>query len=39
MWDTDNRGRYLIYTGGQYESYLQIPVIPPKYQDGEVIYR
>ena len=39
LWDTDNKGRHLIYTGGQYESFLQIPVIPPKYQDGDIIYR
>lgn len=39
MWDQDNKGRHLIYTGGQYESYLQIPVIPPKYQDGDIIIR
>lgn len=39
VWDTDNKGKHLIYTGGQYESFLQIPVVPPKYQDGDVIYR
>lgn len=39
MWDTDNKGRHLIYTGGEYDSYLQIPVIPPRYQDGDYIYR
>ncbi len=25
-----NKGRHIIYTGGQYDSYLQVPVIPPK---------
>lgn len=25
----DNRGSHVIHTGGQYDSYLQIPVIPP----------
>jgi predicted acyl esterase len=25
-----NKGRHAIYTGGKYDSYLQIPVIPPK---------
>ncbi len=25
-----NKGRHVIYTGGKYDSYLQIPVIPPK---------
>ena len=38
-WDTDNKGNHLIYTGGQYESFLQIPVIPPKFQDGDIIIR
>lgn len=37
---TDNgTGRHVIHTGGQYESYLQIPVIPPKYQSGDFIVR
>jgi predicted acyl esterase len=25
-----NRGEHIIHTGGEYDSYLQIPVIPPK---------
>lgn len=25
-----NKGDHIIYTGGKYDSYLQIPVIPPK---------
>jgi len=25
-----NKGRHAIYTGGKYDSYLQIPVVPPK---------
>jgi hypothetical protein len=25
-----NKGRHVIYTGGKYDSYLQIPVIPPR---------
>ena len=37
-WDTDNHGKHIIHTGGEYESYLQIPVIPPKYQDGDIKY-
>ncbi len=28
---TDNGGEHVFHTGGKYESYLQIPVIPPKY--------
>ena len=39
MWDTDNKGRHLIYTGGKYDSFLQIPIIPPKFQDGDIIIR
>ena len=25
-----NKGRHVIHTGGEYESYLLVPVIPPK---------
>lgn len=39
MWNADNQGNHLIYTGGEYESFLQIPVIPPRFQDGEIIIR
>ena len=28
--DTVNRGHHLIYTGGQYDSHLLVPVIPPR---------
>ena len=38
-WETDNRGGHEILTGGEYDSYLQIPVIPPRFSDGDVIYR
>ena len=38
-WDTDNHGRQIIYTGGQYESFIQVPVIPPKYKAGDYVYR
>ncbi len=38
-WDTDNHGRQIIYTGGQYESFIQVPVIPPKYRAGDYVYR
>ena len=38
-WDTDNHGNQLIYTGGQYESFIQVPVIPPKFKAGEYVYR
>lgn len=39
FWDAENVGNHLIYTGGKYESFLQIPVIPPKFQDGDIIIR
>lgn len=39
QWDTDNHGRHLVYTGAEHDSFLQIPVIPPRYQDGDYIYR
>ncbi len=38
-WQTDNKGQHVIHTGGEYESYLQIPVVPPKYVAGEYVYR
>ncbi|MDR0719439.1 MAG: CocE/NonD family hydrolase [Treponema sp.] len=38
--DVDNGdGLHVIHTGGKYDSYLQIPVIPPKYQSGDYVYR
>jgi len=38
--DTDNgAGKHVIHTGGKYDSYLQIPVIPPKYTSGDFVYR
>ncbi|MDW2796374.1 CocE/NonD family hydrolase [Clostridium boliviensis] len=39
MWNSDNQGNHLIYTGGEYDSFLQIPVIPPRFQDGDFIIR
>lgn len=37
---TDNgAGRHVIHTGGEYASYLQIPVIPPRYRGGGRIVR
>jgi len=38
-WELENKGRHIIHTGGEYESYLQIPVVPPRYQAGEYVYR
>lgn len=31
--------KHVIHTGGEYASYLQIPVIPPKYQSGDFKYK
>ena len=39
VWDTDNHGRHVIHTGAEYDSYLQIPVIPPKFKDGDIVIR
>ena len=38
-WVTDNKGNHVIHTGGQYDSYLQVPVIPPRYIAGDYVYR
>ncbi|HLA81688.1 MAG TPA: CocE/NonD family hydrolase C-terminal non-catalytic domain-containing protein, partial [Thermoleophilia bacterium] len=38
-WETDNKGKHVIRTGGKYDSFLQIPVVPPKYRAGDYIYR
>ncbi|MDR1816228.1 MAG: acyl esterase, partial [Clostridiales Family XIII bacterium] len=38
-WETKNRGHHVIHTGGAYDSYLQVPVIPPKYVAGGKVYR
>ena len=32
-------GKHVIHTGGEYDSYLQIPFIPPKYKSGDYEYR
>lgn len=39
IWDKDNKGRHLIYTGKEHDSFLQIPVIPPRFKDGNIIIR
>ena len=33
MWETDNKGEHVFHTGADHVSFLQIPVIPPKYDD------
>lgn len=36
VWETNNAGEHVVHTGGERASYLQIPVIPPKYDDTTV---
>jgi uncharacterized protein len=38
-WTTDNKGAHIIHTGAKYDSFLQIPVIPPRYKVGDYVYR
>lgn len=38
-WETNNKGRHIIHTGGKYDSYLQVPIIPPRYRAGDYVYR
>jgi predicted acyl esterase len=37
--NTNNKGHHLIYSGGEYDSYLLVPYIPPKYVAGGNVYR
>jgi len=39
VWFPDNKGEHVIHAGGKYESYLLVPEIPPRYEDGDYIYR
>ena len=40
-WNDINKegAQAVIHTGGQYESYLQIPVVPPRFTDGDIMIR
>lgn len=38
-WETDNKGNHIVHAGGKYDSFLQIPVIPPRYVAGDYVYR
>ncbi|MEN8905139.1 MAG: CocE/NonD family hydrolase [Clostridiales bacterium] len=38
-WETDNKGKHIIHTGGKYDSFLQVPIIPPRYRAGNYTYR
>lgn len=35
----NGEGKHVLHTGGEYESFLQIPAVPPKYQVSDYIYR
>jgi uncharacterized protein len=39
VWATNNKGNHIIHTGGKYDSFLQVPVIPPKFVAGDYVYR
>ncbi|MBQ9031425.1 MAG: CocE/NonD family hydrolase [Parasporobacterium sp.] len=40
-WNSINQegDEVILHTGGQYESCLTIPVIPPRFQDGDIVIR
>jgi predicted acyl esterase len=38
-WAIDNKGDHVVHTGGRYDSYLQIPVVPPRYRAGNYANR
>ena len=38
-WDTDNKGKHVIHTGGQYDSWLRVPYIPARYKTDGYEYR
>ena len=38
-WDTDNRGTHNVHTGGEHASWIEVPVVPPRYQAGSYIHR
>lgn len=38
--ESDNGdGIHVLHTGGVYESFLQIPAVPPKYTSGDYVYK
>ncbi len=39
--DNGDKGeaKHVIHTGGKYSSWLQVPVIPPKYTAGDYVYK
>jgi predicted acyl esterase len=39
VYDTDNKGRHIIHTGGKYDSFYYAPVVPAKYSRGDYTVR
>ena len=39
IYPPSNKGTHIIHAGGKYDSYLQVPIIPPKYRAGDYVYR
>ncbi|MCF0193387.1 MAG: hypothetical protein HUK05_08300 [Prevotella sp.] len=38
-WDAENKGNHIIHTGGQYDSYIQVPYIGPRFKPGDFVSR
>lgn len=38
-WHTNNKGEHIVHSGGEYGSFLQIPVVPARNMSSEYIYR
>ncbi len=39
VYETRNEGRHIIHTGGRFDSYLVVPVVPPKYEHKGYVFR
>jgi hypothetical protein len=38
-YNPENHGTHNIHIGGEWESWIEVPVVPPRYQPGEYIHR
>ena len=38
-WDTDNGGTHTVHTGGDTASYIEIPIVEPRYVAGDYVRR
>jgi predicted acyl esterase len=38
-WELNNKGKHVIHSGGRYDSYLQVPIIPPRHKAGDYVFR